>query len=230
MIPKKVFFTNGVGRHKDYLQSFELALRDAGIEKCNLVNVSSIFPPNCKMISREQGLQELRPGQITFCVLARNSTNEPNRLIASSIGCAIPADNDQYGYISEHHSFGETEKVAGDYAEDLAATMLASTLGIEFDSNKNDDERLKEYKMSGKIVRARSTTQSALGDKNGLWTTVIAAAVFVGCEQDIIEKIHPPAATREEKLAEAKPQNGNSLKPLNNNTKKDNEKIPSSQK
>src|SRR3989344_2487633 len=192
MIPKKVFFTNGVGRHKDYLQSFELALRDAGIEKCNLVNVSSIFPPNCKVMSKEQGLQELRPGQITFCVIARNSTNEPNRLIASSIGCAIPADTDAYGYLSEHHSFGETEKVAGDYAEDLAATMLASTLGIEFDSGKNYDERLREYKMSGKIVKTRSTTQSALGDKNGLWTTVIAAAVFVGCEQDIIEQIHQP--------------------------------------
>src|SRR3989344_941177 len=179
MIPKKVFFTNGVGRHKDYLQSFELALRDAGIEKCNLVNVSSIFPPNCKVMSKEQGLQELRPGQITFCVLARNSTNEPNRLIASSIGCAIPADTDQYGYISEHHSFGETEKVAGDYAEDLAATMLASTLGVEFDPSQAYDERMEQYKMSGKIVRTRNATQSALGDKTGLWTTVVACGVFI---------------------------------------------------
>ncbi len=217
MIPKKVFFTKGVGRHKDYLQSFELALRDAGIEKCNLVNVSSIFPPNCKMISREQGLQELKPGQITFCVLARNSTNEPNRLIASSIGCAIPADGTNYGYLSEHHSFGETEKVADEYSEDLAATMLASTLGIEFDSNKNYDERLKEYKMSGKIVRTRAVTQSALGDKNGLWTTVIAAAVFVGCEQDIIEQIQQPANVQEEKLFEAESQNNGQTKTQNDN-------------
>lgn len=224
MIPKKVFLTKGVGRHKDYLQSFELALRDAGIEKCNLVNVSSILPPNCKMISKEQGLQELKPGEITFCVMARNSTNEPNRLIVSSIGCAVPADNENYGYLSEHHSFGETEKVAGEYAEDLAATMLATTLGVEFDSEKNYDERLEEYKMSGKIVRTRSVTQSALGDKSGLWTTVIAAAVFVDCEYDIKQEIMSDIGQQEtgteKQVVEAKPNSNNSK----NNNKKNNNK------
>lgn len=54
MVPKKVFFTRGVGIHKDKLASFELALRKAGIEKCNLVYVSSIFPPECKIISKEE--------------------------------------------------------------------------------------------------------------------------------------------------------------------------------
>src|SRR3989338_2518062 len=110
MIPKKVFFTNGVGRHKEKLASFELALRDAGIEKFNLVSVSSILPPNCKIITKEKGLDELKPGEVVHCVLARNETNENNRLIAVSIGCAIPADSNQYGYLSEHHGFGETEE------------------------------------------------------------------------------------------------------------------------
>jgi arginine decarboxylase len=85
----KIFFTKGVGKHKDYLQSFELALRMAGIEKCNLVSVSSIFPAGCKRVSKEEGVKLLEPGMITFCVMARNSTNEPNRLIASSIGVAL---------------------------------------------------------------------------------------------------------------------------------------------
>ncbi|MCI0706778.1 MAG: arginine decarboxylase, pyruvoyl-dependent [Ignavibacteriae bacterium] len=173
-----MFFTKGVGRHKDYLQSFELALRDAGIEKCNIVTVSSIYPPGCKRISREEGLKLLQAGGITFCVMARNATNEPNRLIASSIGVAQPADATQYGYLSEHHPYGETDERAGDYAEDLAATMLATTLGIEFDSGTAWDEREKIFKMSGKIVRTFNVTQSAEGDKNGLWTTVIAAAVL----------------------------------------------------
>jgi arginine decarboxylase len=178
-IPTKMFFTRGVGRHKDYLQSFELALRSAGIEKCNLVTVSSIYPPGCKRISKEDGLKLVGAGQITFCVLARNATNEPNRLIASSIGVAQPADETQYGYLSEHHPFGETDERAGDYAEDLAATMLATTLGVEFDSNMAWDEREKVYKMSGKIVRTFNITQSAEGDKNGLWTTVLAVAVLL---------------------------------------------------
>ena len=178
-VPSKIFFTKGVGKHKDYLSSFELALRNAGIEICNLVTVSSIFPPGSKRVSREEGLKELKPGQITFAVMARNSTNEPNRLIASSIGVAIPADNSQYGYLSEFHPFGVTEKNAGDYAEDLAAQMLATTLGVEFNTESDWNEREQEFKMSGKIVKTFNVTQSAEGDKTGLWTTVIAAAILL---------------------------------------------------
>jgi arginine decarboxylase len=178
-VPTKIFFTKGVGRHKEYLTSFELALRNAGVEICNLVTVSSIYPVGCKKISKEEGLKELLPGQITFAVMARNSTNEPNRLIAASIGAALPAEPSQYGYLSEHHPFGQTEKVAGEYAEDLAATMLATTLGVEFNPDTDWSERENIYKMSGKIVRSFNITQSAEGDKNGLWTTVLAIGVLL---------------------------------------------------
>lgn len=178
-VPPKVFFTKGVGRHKHYLQSFEMALRDAGISPFNLVSVSSILPPNCKRVSREEGLKSLKHGQIVFAVMARNATNEPNRLIASSIGCAFPSDASDYGYLSEHHSFGEKEIIAGEYAEDLAASMLGSTLGLEIDIDKAWDEREQLYKSSGKIIRTANITQTAEGDKNGLWTSVVAAAVFV---------------------------------------------------
>lgn len=179
MVPNKVFFTKGVGMHKEYLTSFEMALRDAGIAPFNLVTVSSIFPARCKRVPREEGLKLMQPGQIVYVVMSRNATNEPNRLIASSVGCALPADAEHYGYLSEHHSFGETDQKAGDYAEDLAATMLATTLGIEFDSNTAWDEREELYKMSGKIIRTTNITQSALGNKDGLWTTVLSCAVFI---------------------------------------------------
>jgi arginine decarboxylase len=179
MVPRYFFLTKGVGAHKNYLQSFELALEKAGISKFNLVSVSSILPPGCKKISREEGLQYLKPGEIVFVVMSKNATNEPNRLIAASIGCAIPADQNQYGYIAEHHSFGQTQEKAGDYAEDLAASMLASTLGIPFDPDSAWDEREKVFKMSGKIVYTNNITQTAEGHKDGLWTCVVAAAVFI---------------------------------------------------
>lgn len=178
-VPTKIFFTKGVGRHKEMLSSFEAALRDAGIEKCNLVTVSSIFPPGCKRISRDEGLKLLKPGAITYVVMARNATNEPNRLIASSIGVAQAAEEDQYGYLSEHHPFGETDEKAGEYAEDLAATMLATTLGIPFEADMAWDEREHIYKSSGKIFKTYNVTQSAEGDKTGMWTTVIAVGVFL---------------------------------------------------
>src|SRR3972149_2385249 len=148
-VPTKMFFTKGVGVAKDKLSSFELALRNAGIEKYNLVYVSSILPPQCKIISREEGLKYLSPGQIVYVVMARSETNEPNRLVSSAIGVAVPKDGNHYGYLSEHHTHGETAKKSGEYAEDLAATMLASTLGIEFDSDQNWDEREQVYKASG---------------------------------------------------------------------------------
>ena len=180
MIPTRIFFTKGFGIHKDKLASFEAALRDAGIEKCNLVYVSSILPPNCKVITKEEGVKLLSAGEITFCVMARSETNEPNRLISTSIGVAVPKDSyNQYGYLSEHHAFGETAKKAGEYAEDLAATMLASTLGIEFNPDTAWEEREDVYKASGQIFKTMNYTQSAEGNKDGLWTTVIAAAVLL---------------------------------------------------
>jgi arginine decarboxylase len=179
MVPKKLFFTKGVGKHEEKLESFEFALRNARIEKFNLVRVSSILPPNCKIVSRERGLKELSTGQIVYCVLSQNSSSEPRRLLTASIGCAIPADRKNYGYLSEHHSFGEAEEKSGGYAEDLAASMLASTLGIELDLDKSWDERKEVWKVSGKIVKTRNTTQSAVVPKDGKWTTVLAAAVFV---------------------------------------------------
>lgn len=179
MVPRYVFLTKGVGRHKSKLCSFEMALRDADISSLNLVRVSSIFPPRAKLISTHEGLRHLRAGMITNVVLSDNATDEPNRLIGASIGIAIPQNRDHYGYLSEHHSFGEVEDKAGDYAEDLAAEMLASTLGVPFDPDTGWDQKREAFRISGQIVKTRNITQTAIGDKKGCWTTVLAAAVLV---------------------------------------------------
>lgn len=179
LIPRKLFLTRGVGIHKEKLTSFEMALREAGIAQFNLVRVSSIFPPGCKIIAREEGLKLLQPGEIVFAVIAEMSSNEPGRRIASSIGVARPADPDKYGYLSEHHSFGQTEQEAGDYSEDLAATMLATTLGIPFDAEKDYNERKEQYMMGGEIVDTTSITIATSAASGGMWTTVVAAAILV---------------------------------------------------
>ncbi len=177
-VARKIFLTQGVGKHREKLSSFEMALRSAGIAQYNLVRVSSIFPPHAKLISKKDGLKLLKPGQILYVVMSENATNEPHRLVASSVGVAIPKDRAQYGYLSEHHSFGQTDKSAGDYAEDLAASMLATVLGVDFDPNTSYDERKDLWRLSTKIVITRNVTQSAIGDRDGLWTSVVAAAVF----------------------------------------------------
>jgi arginine decarboxylase len=178
-IPKALFFTKGKGIHKDSLTSFELALREAKISDLNLVTVSSIKPPKCKILGISEGRKYLVSGQITFAVMARSSTKEPNRLIAASIGLANPKEDDKYGYLSEHHSTGETAQKAGDYAEDMAMEMLATTMGLPNDPSLTWDDKEEQWRLSGKIYNTQNYTQSAEGNKDGLWTTVVSAAVFI---------------------------------------------------
>ncbi|MFH1747881.1 MAG: arginine decarboxylase, pyruvoyl-dependent [Planctomycetota bacterium] len=179
MVPKRVFFTRGVGKHPRNLESFEAALRNARIAHFNLVKVSSIYPPGCKIVSRRVGISNMVPGQIVYCVMAEARTNEPNRLVSAGVGLAVPARGERYGYISEHHGYGMTVRKTADFVEDMAASMLAETLGIEFNIDDDYDERREVYRMSGQIVHSRATVQTAEGDKNGRWTTVVAAAVFL---------------------------------------------------
>jgi len=177
-VPTKVFLTKGVGRHKYRLKSFEQALQKAGIAQQNLVQVSSILPPKCKIISRDRGLETLVPGEICYCVMARADTDEHGRLVVSSVGIAVPKDSNRWGYLSEVHGYGMNRNEASDMAEDLAAEMLGTTLGIEVDPDIAWSEKEQVYKSSGTIIRTSNITQTACG-KKGLWTTVVAVAVFL---------------------------------------------------
>jgi arginine decarboxylase len=178
-VPKKLFFTQGVGTHREKLTSFELALREARIACYNLVRVSSIFPPNCEEVSIDEGLAELQPGQIVHVVMSESATAEPNRLIAASVGVAIPRDRSTFGYLSEHHSYGQTGQASADYAEDLAAEMLATVLGVEFDPDASWDEKREIWRIADVITETKEVTASAVGHKAGHWTTVVAAAILI---------------------------------------------------
>ena len=177
-VPKEIFLTKGVGVHRYRLSSFEEALRNAGVANQNLVSVSSILPPGCKIISKREGLTKMAPGSIRFSVIARVDTNEPHRQIAASIGVALPKDKEKWGYLSEVHEYGLTHKECGDMSEDLAASMLGTTLGIEIDPDEAWVEREKLYKATGLIVRTTNITQIAMG-KADMWTTAVALAVFI---------------------------------------------------
>ena len=179
LVAKKLFLTKGIGVADDKLTSFEFALRNAGIAGTNIVLISSIFPPGAKLLSRKEGLKLIQPGQILFTIYSRNQTNEPQRLISASVGIAQPTDRTKYGYLSEYDSHGKNEKEAGDYAEDVAAQMLASSLGISFDIDKSWNEKRQSWTISGQIYKTKNITQTAKGNKDGKWTTVFAAAVLI---------------------------------------------------
>jgi arginine decarboxylase len=126
----------------------------------------------------ENGIKQLTPGQIGFCVLARADTNEHGRLVASSVGVALPKDCNNWGYLSEVHGHGMNSQQAGDMAEDLAAGMLGTTLGMELDPDKAWSEKEQAYKASGLFIRTCNITQTAKGQKD-LWTTAVAIAMFL---------------------------------------------------
>ncbi len=179
LVAKHLFLTKGKGVHEDKLTSFEYALRDAGIAGTNLVLISSIFPPHASLIPRSEGLKLIKPGQILFTIYSKNQTNEPHRLCGASVGLARPTDPTRYGYLSEYDSFGQNEQQTGDYAEDVAAQMLASSLGIDFDIEKSWNEKRQQWTISGQIYNSSNITQTAKGDRDGKWTTVFAAAVLL---------------------------------------------------
>ena len=177
-MPTKAFLTKGVGRHKEKLTSFEMALRDAHVAAFNLVRVSSIFPPHCQLVSPQEGLKTMKAGQVVFAVVAEAQTNEPSRLAAAAIGLAMPADASHHGYISEHHAFGQRQQSAGDYAEDLAASMLATVLGVPFEAEQAWDQRKEQWLLSGEIVKTTHISCTAEAQDDGRWVTAVSAVIF----------------------------------------------------
>ncbi|MBN2591095.1 MAG: pyruvoyl-dependent arginine decarboxylase [Sedimentisphaerales bacterium] len=178
MVPTRVPLTKGIGRHKYQLKFFEESLRKAGVAQQNLVRVSPILPPKCKIVPREQGLKLFVPGQITYCLMARSDANEHDRIIASSVGIAVPKDRSNWGDISEVHGHGMNQQEAANMFEDLAADMLGTTFGLEVDPNQDWSEKEQAYKASGLIIRTSNIMQSARGQK-GLWTATVAIAMLL---------------------------------------------------
>jgi len=178
-VPKSIFFVTGKGYHSSKLGSFEQALRNAGIASYNLVKVSSILPPNCLEIPKEDGIAQLKPGQIVYSVMSRASSIDYNQSVSASIGVAKPADKNNYGYLGEYHDFETEPEKTGDIAEELAAEMLATTLGVSIDPEANFDEKKEIYKMDGKIIETKNFTESATVRDKREWLTVLAAAVFI---------------------------------------------------
>ena len=178
LVPKNIFLTKGIGVSREKLTSFELALRDAGIASLNLIEVSSILPPNCSFVDKDEGSESLYPGQIVPVVLARSDSNKVGDLVSSGVGVAVPRDKSDYGYLSEHHCIGMDNLQMEEYVEDLAAEMLATTYGLEFDPDASWDEKRELWSIDNRIVKTKSIVQTG-HVKDNHWTTTVAAAVLI---------------------------------------------------
>lgn len=180
LVPKKIFFVKGKGfSTNSELRSFEQALRDAGIEKFNIVKVSSIIPPHCEEVSKEEGLKELKVGQIVYSVMSRISSNKKNKVICASIGVAKPVNEEDYGYLSEKHSIDIEPRKVAKRTKELAAEMLVTTHGFSYDPQLVFSEKTENFKLNEKTIELKSITESALINLDYEWATVMAAAIFI---------------------------------------------------
>jgi len=162
MIPKAFFVTSGVGMDLDPTSAFDLALRDAGIGECNLVEVSSILPAKAVEIDRRSTM--VTPGNITFCVISR-ADGQSGELIGAGIGYGWLLGNEreekgeekEFGILCEHH---------GHYSRDYLAEKIQEKL------HKMAEIRTK------KLVKKKSVVESIEVEK-GKFGSVVVALVFV---------------------------------------------------
>src|SRR4030081_3717570 len=83
-IPSRVFFVSGVGMHAQERVALQHAMREAGVADCNLLKVSSVIAPGCRIISAQQGRRLLRPGNMVCAVIAPAQTDEPHQRVTAA--------------------------------------------------------------------------------------------------------------------------------------------------
>lgn len=180
LVPRKFFLTKGVGVHQKELRAFENALRDAGIQTCNLITTSSIIAPGCEQISLKEGMKHITPGMITFAVLAQSETNEPGQEIVAGIGMAHPKDPSLYGYFTElKEALGRTVEDAEQDLIEMALENLATEWDPKLEGKVEYRKGKKNYTIEGRDIMVDSVVQSARGAENNQYTVVVAAAIFI---------------------------------------------------
>jgi len=169
LIPKAFFVTSGVGMDADQANAFDLALCDAGISECNLVEVSSILPADA--VETERDKVTIIPGEITYCVMSR-ADGKAGEIIGAGIGYGwIVKENEEgveqrdLGIICEHHGHYSREYLMEKIREKLYKMIEARTPG-------------KKIK-TGIEVEGKKTEVKSVVVEEGKFGSVVVALVFV---------------------------------------------------
>ena len=185
-VPPRVFFTSGTGTHRLERVAIQHAMQQAGVSQCNLVKVSSVLPPDTQIISRQQGLRLLTPGNVVFAVIAQAETNEPSQRITPAVAWAKPKKPGVPGVIAEvedNLTHGKNEETAADEVGEEAITILGETLGTRVDAKRKWDRRRKTLRIGSTTVEIGWLAASIEGpeQKGGEadFAAAIVLAVFV---------------------------------------------------
>jgi len=82
-------------------------LLHAGIGNTNIVKMSSIVPPHCKLVAPIA----LPAGALVPAAYAAITSDTPGEIIAAGVAIALPTDENQNGLIMEYSAKGERHKI-----------------------------------------------------------------------------------------------------------------------
>ena len=106
-MPTRYFLASGTSEGYTSLNAFDGALLQAGIGNTNIVKMSSIVPPHCKLVAPIA----LPPGALVPAAYAAITSDVPGEIISAGVAVALPEDEDQNGLIMEYSAKGERHKI-----------------------------------------------------------------------------------------------------------------------
>lgn len=105
--PTKYFMVSGASDGFTPLNAFDGALLQAGIGNTNIIKMSSIVPPRCRLISPIA----LPPGALVPAAYASITSDVPGEIIAAGVAIALPKERDRNGLIMEYSAKGRKDQI-----------------------------------------------------------------------------------------------------------------------
>lgn len=187
-IPARVFFVSGTATHQLERVALQRAMREAGVADCNLVKVSSLIPPEARIIPSAEGRRLLHPGNIVHAVIAQAQTNEPHQRISTAIAWAKPDRLDVPGYIAELEedlAKGKSAATAEMTVGEEALEIMAMRLRTKVDAKRAWERRgrSRTVRIGRTTVHTGSLSVSIVGpeeqDGESPWAAAFVAAIYV---------------------------------------------------
>lgn len=113
----EVSLTKGASEGPTKLNAFDNALLEAEIGNVNLIPVSSMLPPNTRIIP----MPKLQPGEMTNCVLAHQYSENPGDKIAAVIAFC---QAEEMGCVIELTGINKTQTELKEEAKYMAEYMM----------------------------------------------------------------------------------------------------------
>ena len=157
----KIYVASSIGRASTLLSAFDNALQNAGVCNYNLIPLSSVIPPQSKVIKKTRyKTPKDEFGHKLYCIKAEIRSDETGKFIAAGLGWYQFGDN--RGIFVEHWIKGETQ------------IAVKSVLELRIQKSLQDMCRFRKIKFSRKKI----STVISLAQVKHEATSALVMAVY----------------------------------------------------